>query len=910
MRTRDSFRKDCRPIAAILLVQALVLGWGAWRHSPTYDELAHLPAGVRHWQKGEFELFRVNPPLVRMIAAIPVMIAGVETDWTRLEKRDASTRKRLDFLIATDFVNVNGERAFWLYTIARWACIPLAMLGGFVCWMWARDLYGGKAGGAAALLWVSAPLVLGHGQLITPDVPAASIGAFAFYTFWKWLRQGTWKSAFVAGVALGVAELTKTTWVIAGPLMIGIACCCHKESFGGLCRWFGQLSSMLFFAWFILLAGYGFDGVFDRLGDYRFTSQALSAKPAADPDGNRFIGTILEDLPVPLPRQFVIGVDVQKTNFEKTTHSYLRGELREHGWWYYYLYAVGVKATIGTLGLLAIASCMRFLHCRWPTRDEWVLLLPMLIITTLVSSQTGINKHLRYLLPAYPFALIWSSQVFRVKNALMSRLAIGLLSASMVSSLWISPHSLSYFNEIVGGPRNGTRHLLNSNVDWGQDLFFLRDELDRRKWKNVEMVYWGRYDASLIGIDFSMPPATVLGGDIADAPKTVTAPRAGRYAIGANQLCGYPFVSPDGVGGIAVTAEGAYQYFKQFKPIGTAGYSMFLFELTDDDVEPIRSSLNLDSTETLALSEEKCLVLSSDTPLVGCVSQSSSSYIVGSRSGEIKEYSIPELQETSRFSYEHPCTALSVSPDGTSLAAGFMNGTLLTWVNFADGQLPADPTWTHSFSGDKIGSIEFSPNASRVAFFCDNTNVEIADARDGTISTSIDVGLAVSSLAWIDERRIAVGTGDWKTNTRGDTTVYSDHGEMLGSLENSHHFIIDLVVHPNRGIIGRSTNGMLGQWDSESYNLSSFLFSEAPRPLALSKNSKWMIAGDSRGRVLIWNLIEQALVFDKQLMRDRILDVGFIDDQAKSYPAWAVGLGRDRTMRLFRVKCKQGKDND
>lgn len=41
------------------------------------------------------------------------------------------------------------------------------------------------------------------------------------------------------------------------------------------------------------------------------------------------------------------------------------------------------------------------------------------------------------------------------------------------SSLWVYPHSLSYFNEVIGGPLNGPRHLLGSNVDWGQDLRYL-----------------------------------------------------------------------------------------------------------------------------------------------------------------------------------------------------------------------------------------------------------------------------------------------------------------------------------------------------------------------------------------------------------------------------------------------------
>src|SRR5439155_22186730 len=48
------------------------------------------------------------------------------------------------------------------------------------------------------------------------------------------------------------------------------------------------------------------------------------------------------------------------------------------------------------------------------------------------------------------------------------------LAASIASSLAVFPHSLSYFNELAGGPENGPAHLLDANIDWGQDLLELK----------------------------------------------------------------------------------------------------------------------------------------------------------------------------------------------------------------------------------------------------------------------------------------------------------------------------------------------------------------------------------------------------------------------------------------------------
>jgi hypothetical protein len=53
-------------------------------------------------------------------------------------------------------------------------------------------------------------------------------------------------------------------------------------------------------------------------------------------------------------------------------------------------------------------------------------------------------------------------------------IALSLL-ATVSSALVIYPHQLCYFNEFSGGPRNGHRHLVHSNLDWGQDLLFLRE---------------------------------------------------------------------------------------------------------------------------------------------------------------------------------------------------------------------------------------------------------------------------------------------------------------------------------------------------------------------------------------------------------------------------------------------------
>ena len=58
---------------------------------------------------------------------------------------------------------------------------------------------------------------------------------------------------------------------------------------------------------------------------------------------------------------------------------------------------------------------------------------------------------------------------------LLCRILVSLsLLATMVSTLRAFPHELAYFNELAGGPQHGEKHLLGSNLDWGQDLLLVR----------------------------------------------------------------------------------------------------------------------------------------------------------------------------------------------------------------------------------------------------------------------------------------------------------------------------------------------------------------------------------------------------------------------------------------------------
>lgn len=589
------------PLLLLLVVHAALLGWGAVVHSPTIDESEWLPVGVAHWHTGRLDIMVKHPPHVGLLAALPVLLAS--PDLTATESNHGGRT------IGHDFIQTNGYRSFWLFTIGRWACIPLSIVGGVACFLWSQAMYGTKPGLLAAMLWCFCPNILAHGQLVSHDVPASALGVVAGYSFWRWLRHGTLLNAVVAGVCLGGALLTKMTLAILLPLWpvvwLGWRLAYRREcsEHRSWIRDAAMLGAILFVALDVLNAAYGFQGSLMRLDSYSFRSGVLGGPDQA---GNRFADSYIGALPVPLPSSYVKGLDFQRFALEGGLPfqvSYLRGQWSALGWPYYYLYALAVKVPIGTWMLAFLSLIFRVNHIdgkRLPL-DEMVLLAPAATILFVASASLAWTDHLRHILPCFPFAFVWISRVANVSfvnNRFLGSLAGLAAAASVASSLFVFPHSLAYFNEFVGGPRNGHYHLLSSNIDFGQDLLKLRHWYDQHpEARPFGLAYWDMesVDPRVAGIDYFVPPSGPHPGQADNASEL--GPKPGWYAVTVNLLHG-----DDWPGRSVYPNLGYYGYFLEFTPVARIGYSIYVYHLSLEDINPVRAKLGLpaiDSSETL-----------------------------------------------------------------------------------------------------------------------------------------------------------------------------------------------------------------------------------------------------------------------------------------------------------------------
>ena len=353
-------------LCLLLSIHACLLLQCVHANFPVVDEVGHIPAGIHHWKTGRFKMYEVNPPLPRMLAVIPILFKAPTTEFRDVGEGAAL---RYEFKLGPAFAKANADRYISYVSLARLPGIAWSLLGALLIYRWSFELFGPIGAALSLATWCFEPLVLAFAPLVVPDVPAAVACLAATYTFWHYLQDSRWGRASYAGLFLGVAQLTKFTFLvlyIAWPLIWIIARLGTRWKPVPTVRpilYGGHALLMLVVSVVVINLGYGCEGSFHPLGEIQFVSRALAGPPPGPMPyldgrwGNRFKDSWLGTLPVPFPLHYIQGIDVQRHLFEEGTLSYLAGRWQCPGWWYYYLYAICVKVPTGVLFLSLWSFC-------------------------------------------------------------------------------------------------------------------------------------------------------------------------------------------------------------------------------------------------------------------------------------------------------------------------------------------------------------------------------------------------------------------------------------------------------------------------------------------------------------------------------------------------------------------------
>jgi hypothetical protein len=490
----------CTAIVALLAIACV--GVARRSSSATFDESNHLATGIEWWQFGTYTMWTENPPLPRLaVAALPYlhgMRLPARDQWEpKTHDWDRSWEIGTDLLYTGDGFEQNLGRAR-MGTLLFFAIALLAVWG----------LAGGRRHPVAGLLAVALvgtlPALIAHSALATTDVAFVGMFLLAILTLARWFEAPTKLRASLLGAAVGLALLTKFSTLVFFPVAV--------LAFVGARRWAhvsvrpvwderpirwsvvaGQVGLAMVACFFVTWAGYRFSvGRMDAL-----LPEVKGWLVILPPVGERVgLTGLLLRVPLPMPELFH-GLRFLAAHDRAGHDAYLLGKISEHGFLAFYPVALLVKTPLPFLALLL--GCMPLLarrrHALWMAQAVALAGFGILLVSLRSHVNLGI-RHVFVLLPLLAVGIAravddrltaWSGAGSR--RGVVAAVVGALVLVQAGTAIAARKQALGYFNALAGS--DPATILLDSDLDWGQDLFALREEARSRGIDTLRLAYFG-----------------------------------------------------------------------------------------------------------------------------------------------------------------------------------------------------------------------------------------------------------------------------------------------------------------------------------------------------------------------------------------------------------------------------------
>ena len=528
--------------------------------SPTWDETDYFGLGyyILKYRKWDVPASTLHPPLTYYLNSLPYLFYDADVNaWDlppSLKCPECSnyTNPIAGLRLLTDKRYTQDQLLFY----SRISTIFIALILGFLLWKWTNELYGSFSAGVALLLFSFSPNILAHSRLITPDLAITCFNFISVYYLWKVVKGNKWSNIILCSLFMGLALLSKYSALLLFLIQI-------------------ILLPFIFFSKekICIPAQFPFSGFLIKEGKLfkflRLASQIIVINA---------IAIFLLELGYMFHLEYYMnGIIHQWEHADKGHPTFLMGMYSSRGWWFYHLIAFSIKTPIPLLILLIMSVVF---YKKNPNRNflnQAFVTIPI-IVYFLFFSLKLLCVGLRYILPVYPFLFIQASTIAGVRFNNRKILSKGIIVFLILlccwylkSSIGIYPHYIAYFNEIVGGPDNGYEYLVDSNLDWGQDLKGLGLYMRKKGIDRVHLSYFGAADPHYYGICYDWMPSYYLPDDYLVENvevKRFKMPETGIVAISATNLQGVYF-----------SDQKFYSWLKKRHPIDKVGYSIFIYNL-------------------------------------------------------------------------------------------------------------------------------------------------------------------------------------------------------------------------------------------------------------------------------------------------------------------------------------------
>jgi len=580
-------------LAAVLLIFMLALGFfSVLGDSTTMDELAHIPAGYSYIVQKDMRLNPEHPPLLKDLAGLAVLI-GSKITGTKINfpGQDPSWQKNINaqWDFGAKFLYQSGNDPDKIVLWARLPMLLIMLLLGLYVFKWCREIYGNKAGLIALFFYSFSPTFLAHSRLVTTDVGAAAAFFIALYYFVRWLKKQNLTNLIFAGVALGLAFLTKFSLILIIPLfsfltLIWILAKNWPKGKPALLK-----SALKSFVWLALIGVIAMALVWPvylyHTWNYPPDKQRADTEFILDSYGNRLLAEpVVWAASQPLLRpygQFFLGVlmVIQRAVGGNTT--YFLGEVSNLGWPSYFPIVFLLKVPLALLALMLISLACSIYQINRPFFKKsfrWLkenfsqfALASLFILYWTTTLRSNLNIGVRHILPTFPVLYILvSGQIAKLlnkKDSILKPLVTLVLIWYGLGTIMVYPFFLTYFNELAGGPENGYKYVTDSNLDWGQDLKRLVQYAQDNNIQSIYLDYFG-----------GDSPAYRFGGKYQywwgeRNPKEL--PEDAWLAVSATFLQGGRGVTAAGFN----QTTGFYDWLNSYQPVAVIGNSIFVYHI-------------------------------------------------------------------------------------------------------------------------------------------------------------------------------------------------------------------------------------------------------------------------------------------------------------------------------------------
>ena len=499
----------------LLLIHALLSLSAARHQSPTWDEIVYPSDGIYQWHTGSLLLSSGHGYLSKLIISAPLLALHPEAPQAPPAGVEPDT-----FSAGYHFIFHNRVPALRLIFWSRVPSMVFSVLTGLLLFLWIRSLWGPEGGLITLICYLATPIFASRASLALIEMPMYFFIVLALLLHDRWMRNGRWISLTACSLAIALALMCKLQALPLVPVFFLIEAFGHPENVPLKKR----IAAMA-----VLVLGI-----------------SLTITAAYLPWKDHWAA--LQDI-------FEVARKFNQSAF------FWHGQVLDHPAAGISLLAWLIKAPLLVLGmgLWGLARWKKSGKHR-TTRLEFELFAVCCLSWPLFRGAVSTVQ-------LSPFYLALAGiagglgAYFR-EHRKWEPVALMAIGALALAETWsVHPNYLAYFNELVGGSRQGYHWLADSDQDWGQALSQLADYLKQEGNPDLLLSYSGAADPRAYGLRYQDVFSPALVSSEYQGERFRPASRPVYLAVGTKVIQSEP---------------GAFAWLREHVPLKTMVGSCFL----------------------------------------------------------------------------------------------------------------------------------------------------------------------------------------------------------------------------------------------------------------------------------------------------------------------------------------------